>query len=161
MVINSKTTHLLVALSQKMYDTPFSVPFQGVYEPMTPDEVMQRYNLIVDGEFSDGKRAKHITKESVIADKVAQDTVVLRNQLASLEGKYWDVATRLATAENEIGPLKSELAGSLLRFQTLQRELQTALDKTEHKTAAQSASDLSGRELISEFGARIRRRLFT
>jgi len=78
-----------------------------------------------------------------------------------LEGKYWDVATRLATAENEIGPLKSELAGSLLRFQTLQRELQTALDKTEHKTAAQSASDLSGRELISEFGARIRRRLFT
>ncbi len=118
MVINSKTTHLLVALSQKMYDTPFSVPFQGVYEPMTPDEVMQRYSLIVDGEFYDGKRAKHITKETVIADKVAQDTVVLRNELASLQGQYWDVATRLATAEKEIGPLKSELAASLLRFET-------------------------------------------
>ena len=176
MVINSKTTHLLVALSQKMYDTPFSVPFQGVYEPMTPDDVMQRYSLIVDGEFYDGKRAKHITKETVIADKVAQETVVLRNQLASLEGKYWDVASRLATAENEIGPLKSELAASLLRFQTLQHELQTARDsggrlaaqvqpataaQTEHQAAARSASDLSGRELISEFGARIRRRLFT
>jgi SAM-dependent methyltransferase len=167
MVINSKTTHLLVALSQKMYDTPFSVPFQGVYEPMTPDEVMQRYNLIVDGEFYDGKRVKHITKESVIAEKVAQDTVVLRNELASLNGKYWDVATRLATAENEIGPLKSELAASLLRFQTLQHELETARDggrlaaQVQHKAAARSASDLSGRELISEFGARIRRRLFT
>jgi hypothetical protein len=88
-----------------------------------------------------------------------------------LEGKYWDVASRLATAENEIGPLKSELAASLVRFQTLQHGLQIALDsgvrvpgtaaKTEHKTAARSASDLSGRELISEFGARIRRRLFT
>ena len=94
MVINSKTTHLLVALLQKMYDKPFSVPFQGVYEPSTPDEVMARYNLVVDGEFYDGKRVKHITKEAVIADKVAQDTVVLRNELASLQGKYWDVVTR-------------------------------------------------------------------
>jgi hypothetical protein len=195
MVINSKTTHLLVALSQKMYDTPFSVPFQGVYEPMTPDEVMQRYNLIVDGEFYDGKRAKHITKETVIADKVAQDTVVLRNELASLDGKYWDAITRLAKAENELGPLKSELAASLLRFETLQRELQTVLRvpaevqqgtaaqigerataKTEQETNAkieaiaakherqhtrQAASALSGRELLSELGGRIRRRLFT
>ena len=199
MVINSKTTHLLVALSQKMYDTPFSVPFQGVYEPMTPDEVMQRYNLIVDGEFYDGKRVKHITKESVIADKVAQDTVVLRNELASLNGKYWDVATRLATAENELGPLKSELAASLLRFETLQRELRTMLesgirvpaetrqgtaagtngrtaasteqqttakmeaiaDKLERQHTRQAASALSGRELLSELGGRIRRRLFT
>jgi SAM-dependent methyltransferase len=195
MVINSKTTHLLVALSQKMYDTPFSVPFQGVYEPMTPDEVMQRYNLIVDGEFYDGKRVKHITKETVIADKVAQETVVLRNELASLKGQYWDVATRLATAENELGPLKSELAASLLRFETLRREFQNALRlpaeveqgpapqseerttaKTEQETNAkieaiaaklerqhtrQAASALSGRELLSELGGRIRRRLFT
>jgi hypothetical protein len=181
MVINSKTTHLLVALSQKMYDTPFSVPFQGVYEPMTPDEVMQRYSLIVDGEFYDGKRAKHITKETVIADKVAQDTIVLRNELASLQGQYWDVATRLATAEKEIGPLKSELAASLLRFETLHRELQTVLGsdvripgvqqettakieaiagKLERQHPRQSASALSGRELLSELGGRIRRRLF-
>jgi 2-polyprenyl-3-methyl-5-hydroxy-6-metoxy-1,4-benzoquinol methylase len=181
MVINSKTTHLLVALSQKMYDTPFSVPFQGVYEPMTPDEVMQRYSLIVDGEFYDGKRAKHITKETVIADKVAQDTIVLRNELASLQGQYWDVATRLATAEKEIGPLKSELAASLLRFETLHRELQTVVGsdvripgvqqettakieaiagKLERQHPRQSASALSGRELLSELGGRIRRRLF-
>ena len=169
------------------------------YELMTPDEVMQRYNLIVDGEFYDGKRVKHITKENVIADKVAQDTVVLRNELASLNGKYWDVATRLATAENELGPLKSELAASLLRFETLQRELRTMLesgirvpaetrqgtaagtngrtaasteqqttakmeaiaDKLERQHTRQAASALSGRELLSELGGRIRRRLFT
>jgi hypothetical protein len=161
MVINSKTTHLLVALSQKMYDKPFSVPFQGVYEPSTPDEVMTRYNLVVDG-----KRVKHITKEGVIADKVAQETVVLRNELASLQGKYWDVVTRLSAVDNEIGPLKSELAASLLRFQTLQQELHSAAPevrmeaqaKLERRADARSATDLSGRELLSELGARIRRR---
>jgi hypothetical protein len=169
MVINSKTTHLLVAILQKMYDKPFSVPFQGVYEPTTPDEVMERYNLVVDGEFYDGKRLKHVTKEGIIADKIAQETVVLRNELAALQGKYWDVATRLAVAEKDIGPLKSELAASLIRFETLQQELQAGspdlrtavLPKLERKADARSTADLSGRELLSELGARVRRWLFS
>jgi len=169
MVINSKTTHLLVVLSQKMYDKPFSVPFQRVYESSTPDEVMARYNLVVDGEFYDGKRVKHITKEDVIADTVAQETMGLRNELASLQGKYWDVVTRLSAADNEIGPLKSELAASLLRFQTLQQQLQSvapelrieAQTKPEQRADTRSATDLSGRELLSELGARIRRRFLT
>jgi hypothetical protein len=130
---------------------------------------MARYNLVVDGEFYDGKRVKHITKEGVIADKVAQDTVVLRNELASLQGKYWDVVTRLSAMDNEIGPLKSELAASLLRFQTLQQELQAvapelrteAQTKLEQRADTRSATDLSGRELLSELGARIRRRFLT
>jgi SAM-dependent methyltransferase len=169
MVINSKTTHLLVAILQKMYDKPFSVPFQGVYEPTTPDEVMERYSLVVDGEFYDGKRLKHITKEGIIADKIAQETVVLRNELAALQGKYWDVATRLAVAEKDIGPLKSELAASLVRFQTLQQELQTvapelrteAQAKLERRADTRSPTDLSGRELLSELGARARRWIFS
>jgi hypothetical protein len=172
MVINSKTTHLLVTLSQKMYDKPFSVPFQGVYEAATPDEVMQRYNLVVDGEFYDGKRIKHITQEGVIADKVAHDTLTLRNELAALNGKYWDVVTRLSAAENEIGPLKSELAASLIRFQVLQQELQAAasagkiearLSAAENeirKIEARTGAHLSARELLSKLGARIRRGLF-
>jgi hypothetical protein len=167
MVINSKTTHLLVTLSQKMYDQPFNVPFQGVYEAATPDEVMQRYNLVVDGEFYDGKRIKHITKEGVIADKVAHDTTVLRNELAALNGKYWDVVTRLSAAENEIGPLKSELAASLIRFQALQQEFQAAApelpllaDKVERRIDARPVAHLSAWELLSELRARIRRRLF-
>jgi hypothetical protein len=167
MVINSKTTHLLVTLSQKMYDQPFNVPFQGVYEAATPDEVMQRYNLVVDGEFYDGKRIKHITKEGAIADTVAQETTVLRNELAALNGKYWDVVTRLSAAENEIGPLKSELAASLIRFQALQQEIQAAApelpllaDKVEHRVEARTVANLSGWDLLAELRARIRRRLF-
>lgn len=173
MVINSKTTHLLVAILQKMYDKPFSVPFQGVYEPTTPDEVMERYRLLVDGEFYDGKRLKHITKEGIIADKIAHETLVLRNELASFQGKYWDVVSRLAKAENEVGPLKSELAASLLRFQTLEQALKAtapelrsqAEAKLEQQAAASrtasAASELPARQLLSELGARVRRRLFT
>jgi hypothetical protein len=140
-----------------------------VYEAATPDEVMERYNIVVDGEFYDGKRVKHLTKEGIIADQVAHETLVLRNELASLDGKYWDVATRLSAAESEIRPLKSELAASLLRFQALQQELQSmapdlasrAAATIERKALVRSASSLSGKELLLELGARIRRRLLT
>jgi len=87
---------------------------------------------------------------------------VLRNELASLQGKYWDVVTRLATADKEIGPLKSELAASLLRFRALDQELQTMASELRMiKANTRSPTDLSGRELLSELGARIRRGFFT
>ena len=90
----------------------------------------------------------------------------LDDKVASMASQF-DVASRLAAAENEIGPLKSELAASLLRFQTLQQELQSGAPKLRIRSAAKmegnaiSASNLSGRELLSELTARIRRRLFS
>jgi hypothetical protein len=59
LVLNAKTTHLLVALLQKQYDKPFCVPFQGVYEPMTSDQHLARYAMVVDGEIFDAARARH------------------------------------------------------------------------------------------------------
>ncbi len=64
MVLNSKTTHLLIVLMQKQYDKEFCVPFQGVYERSTPDDVMARYCLVVDGELYDGRRIKYLTQQS-------------------------------------------------------------------------------------------------
>jgi Methyltransferase domain len=58
LVLNAKTTHLLVALLQKKYDKPFCVPFQGVYEPMTSDQHLARYAMVVDGEIFDAARAR-------------------------------------------------------------------------------------------------------
>jgi hypothetical protein len=167
MVINSKTTHLLVVLMQKMYDKPFNVPFQGVYEAGTPDEVMQRYNVIIDGALFDGQRVKHLTTDKIVADRVEHETLVLRNELASVNGKYWDVAGRLAAAENQIEPLRAELAASLLRYQILQDAVQDISPRVKQKSqeklerrAAQSAPELSGRELLNELKNRIMRRLF-
>src|SRR5437588_5894902 len=61
LVIDSKTTHLLVVLLQKMYDKPFCVPFQGIYEPMTDEKYLGRYCMVVDGELYDGQRVKRVS----------------------------------------------------------------------------------------------------
>ncbi len=61
LVIDSKTTHLLVVLLQKMYDKPFCVPFQGIYEPMTDEKYLGRYCMVVDGELYDGQRVKRMS----------------------------------------------------------------------------------------------------
>lgn len=65
MILNSKTTHLLVVLMQKQYNKEFCVPFQKVYEQMTPDDVMARYCLVVDGRLYDGTRVKHLTERDL------------------------------------------------------------------------------------------------
>jgi hypothetical protein len=61
LVMNGKTTHLLLVLQQKMYETEFCIPIQGVYEPMTPDAAAARYQLVVDGEYYSGHRFTHVT----------------------------------------------------------------------------------------------------
>lgn len=58
LVLNAKTTHLLVAMLQRVHETPFCVPFQSVYEGMIPDEAAARYSVIVDGEMRDGRVVK-------------------------------------------------------------------------------------------------------
>jgi hypothetical protein len=60
---NSKSTHLLVVLQQKLYETEFCVPIQGCYEPMLPESATARYQLVVDGEYYSGKRASEVTRE--------------------------------------------------------------------------------------------------
>ena len=160
LVLNSKTTHLLIVLLQKMHDTKFCVPFQGVYEEMAPEHVMARYELVVDGDLYDGKRVKHITKEGVIAEHVARETLVVKNEYDSLHGKYWDVVTRLAAAEsrieNELAPLKIELVASLLRTQAL---LQEPDIRNKRGDEAYLANNYGGRTLTRALFRRILRRI--
>jgi hypothetical protein len=172
MVINSKTTHLLIALMQKVHSKEFCVPFQGVYESTTPDDVMERYCVVVDGELYDGKRLKHVTKEKVIADEVAKETLQLRNEYASLHGKYWEVMSRLQAAEalieRELTPLKTELAASMLRFSALQEAVRADPQSQQPSmvedlpspiaTAEETIAGAPGRDLVRELGSRIKRR---
>lgn len=62
LVLSSKTTHLLVVLQQKMYDTPFCIPFQGVYEGSQVDDAIDRYCFVVDGQLLAGSPYLHSTK---------------------------------------------------------------------------------------------------
>jgi hypothetical protein len=87
LVLNAQTTHLLVALMQKKYDKRFCVPFQGVYEPMTNEERLARYAMVVDGELYDGKRAKYISKEKIVVERLEQETRAFHNELAAARAK--------------------------------------------------------------------------
>jgi hypothetical protein len=87
LVLNAQTTHLLVALVQKKYDKPFCVPFQGVYEPMTNEEHLARYAMVVDGELYDGKRVKYISKEKIVAERLEEETRAFHNELAAARAK--------------------------------------------------------------------------
>jgi len=63
LTLNANTTHLLVVLQQKLHDTEFCIPVQGVYEDMLPESGVARYQLVVDGEYYSGRRFRHVTKE--------------------------------------------------------------------------------------------------
>lgn len=70
---NSKTTHKLIVLQQKMYDKDFCVPIQGVYEPMIPEASSARYNLVVDGEYYNGRRFAHVMRDGKTNATVSLD----------------------------------------------------------------------------------------
>lgn len=61
LVINAKTTHLLVVLQRKLHDTKFSVPFQGIYEDMVPKDALARYSVVVDGTLTKATPGKYLT----------------------------------------------------------------------------------------------------
>jgi len=63
LTLSAKTTHLLVVAQRKLFDKPFCVPFQEVYEPMVPDETLSRYSIVVDGEIMDAQRVRMLTKK--------------------------------------------------------------------------------------------------
>jgi SAM-dependent methyltransferase len=61
LTLSAKTTHLLVVLQKKLHDTEFCIPIQGVYEPMLPESAIDRYQLVVDGQYY--RRAQQVSKE--------------------------------------------------------------------------------------------------
>lgn len=121
LVLNSKTTHLLLVVLQKVHDLEFCVPFQGVYEEIAPEEVIGRYNLVVDGEFYDGKRVRHLLKEKIIADRIAQEMLVVRNEFDSLNGKYWELASKYAALEQSAAPPLQRVRGKELLAELARR----------------------------------------
>jgi SAM-dependent methyltransferase len=62
LAMNSKTTHLLLVLQEKMHATEFCVPIQGVYESMLPIAAASRYQLVVDGEYYSGRRINEVSR---------------------------------------------------------------------------------------------------
>jgi len=62
-----KTTHLLVVVQRKVYDTEFRVPRPDASNYRILDEIRSRHVTVIDGEAIDDKRVKFLTKESILA----------------------------------------------------------------------------------------------
>jgi hypothetical protein len=138
LILNAKTTHLLVVAQRKMYDHAFCVPFQEQYENMVPDEARARYAMVVDGEVMDGKRVKYLTKDAVLAGEYLTEIQGLKNWIDAYKG--------------EIDRLKHELAAA--KYQLDQERYGRPV------SAAASALDtIPARTLAAELRCRVRRRL--
>src|SRR5262249_7086374 len=102
LTLNSKTTHLLVAVQRKMYDKQFCVPFQEIYEDMVPDEARSRYAMVVDGEVLDSKRVKYLTKDSVLAKEYVTQITGLNNWINAYKGQIEGLRHELAVAKYQL-----------------------------------------------------------
>jgi hypothetical protein len=106
LTINSKTTHLLVVAQRKMYETPFCVPFQEIYETMVPDDTRSRYAMVVDGEVLDGKRVKYLTKDEMLAKEYQTEILGLNNWIAAYKGQIEALKHELSVTKHYFDQLR-------------------------------------------------------
>lgn len=79
--VASDSTHLLVVLQQKLHDKDFCVPVQTIYEPMVPEAALERYQLVIDGQYYSGRRAREISREVTEANLLDIPAGVLARHL--------------------------------------------------------------------------------
>src|SRR6516225_5233198 len=104
--MNSKTTHRLVVVQRKMYDKPFCVPFQEIYENMVPDEARSRYSMVIDGEILDGKRVKYLTKDEILAKEYKTEIMGLNNWIDAYKGEIDRLKHELAVTKHHFDQLR-------------------------------------------------------
>jgi SAM-dependent methyltransferase len=90
LTFSAETTHFLVVVQRKRFDKEFCAPFQRVYEEMVPDEVISRYNVVIDGEMLDSKQ--HLNEIKALKSTIANLT--RQRGLHSASGR--DLAVELA-----------------------------------------------------------------
>jgi len=160
LVMNSKTTHLLVVVQRKMYDKPFCVPFQEIYENMVPDEARSRYSMVVDGEILDGKRVKYLTKDEILAKEYKTEIMGLNNWIDAYKGEIDRLKHELAVTKHHFDqlrygpppePFSSQIATLSQEVADLRRQLEDVNERTVERTKA--------KELARELKQRALRRL--
>jgi hypothetical protein len=141
LAFNSKTTHLLVVAQRKMYDKPFCVPFQEVYENMVPDEARSRYPMVIDGEIFDGKRVKYLTKDEILAKEYKTEIMGLNNLILSYKGQVDTLRDELAVTKHHFDQLRFGPPPESFRtqFDALAREVTELRTKSVENTLAYKA----------------------
>lgn len=124
--IGPNSTGLLVVLLQKMYDTEFQVPFQGVYENTKTEDVSSHYSFVVDGELYEGSRDTFLTKDREFAGEL-QRQVEARVAAELPQRVAEQVAVQLGAAQPEVLPATAYLPQ--IGGYDLARELRNRLKK--------------------------------
>ena len=160
LALSSKTTHLLVVAQRKMYDKPFCVPFQEIYENMVPDEVRSRYNMVVDGEVLDGKRVKYLTKDEILAKDYQTQILHLSNWIDAYKGQIDGLKHELAVTKHQFDQLRFGPPPEPFSGQIVSLTLEAANLRAEAAAlGAKSVDNTSGWELARELRRRIRRKM--
>jgi cell division protein FtsB len=142
-----------------MYDKPFCVPFQEIYEDMVPDEARSRYAMVLDGEVLDSKRVKYLTKDSVLAKEYLTQITGLNNWIAAYKGQIDGLRHELATTKYQLDQLRyGTPAPPASEVKTPDA---SELNKIPPESETLLLSGVAGRNLLSELGRRIRRRAGT
>jgi SAM-dependent methyltransferase len=161
LTLNAKTTHLLVVAHRKMYDKEFCVPFQEIYENMVPDEARSRYAMVVDGEVLDSKRVKYLTKDSVLAKEYLTQITGLNNWIAAYKGQIDSLQHELATTKYQLDQVRYGMPAS--PASELNKSPEPMPPASELNKSPEIGrlllSSVPGRDLLSEVGRRVSRRL--
>src|SRR5215471_1058804 len=158
LTLSSKTTHLLVVVQRKMYEQPFCVPFQEIYEDMIPEEARSRYAMVVDGEIMDAKRVKYLTQAGIVAQKYLSEIQGLKNWIDAYRGQIDGLKHELAVAKHLLdqaaqGRRIRKRSASVLQQNPATRE------EAEYFAERSPLEGVAGRELATELFRRIRRRM--
>jgi hypothetical protein len=154
LVMNGKTTHLLLVLQQKMYETEFCIPIQGVYEPMTPNAAAARYQLVVDGEYYSGHRFTHVTAPPPPAPDSDPEPLPLEEPATNGELGAHDEEPPASLEPPP--PTPPDLDPELLPPEARAQEPPVS---SAPPPVCRPITDYGGRELAKELGRRIRRRI--
>jgi hypothetical protein len=175
LTINSKTTHLLVVAQRKMYDKPFCVPFQEIYENMVPDDARTRYSMVIDGEVLDGKRVKYLTKDAILSKEYTTEIMGLNNWIAAYKGEIDALKHELSVTKHQFdqlryGPPPDPFGAQIASLEEERARLEEERARIEEEMARLQAANLvlldatvgrtKAHDLAAEFCRRVGRRLF-
>jgi hypothetical protein len=153
LTINSKTTHLLVAVQRKRFETSFCVPFQEIYENMVPDDTRSRYAMVIDGEILDGKRVKYLTKDEMLAKEYQTEIMGLNNWIAAYKGQIDALKHELAVTKHHFDQLRYGPPPEPFSAQI------AALAEEVAELRAVAVNNTKSRDLALEVCRRVRQRL--
>jgi hypothetical protein len=140
-----KTTHLLVVVQRKVYDTEFRVPRPDASNYRILDEIRSRHATVIDGEAMDDKRVKFLTKESILAKEYISQIMGLNNWVDAYKGQIDGLRHELAVAKHQLDQFRQSPRPSSKSQSTISDDIGSLADVRAGLIAVELARRIRGR----------------